>query len=63
MSFGYGNAFEIRGRRLVNMTMPDQSAWRLSASLDRVLSLVRRRAEALPRPPSSDVELIEDLLR
>jgi hypothetical protein len=39
--FGYGNAFEIRGARLVTMSVPDRGSWRQSADAERTLTLVR----------------------
>ena len=61
--FGYGNAFEIRGRRLVNMSMPDDGAWRRSASLGRVISLISRRAEAMHPETLGDIDLSPRFLR
>ncbi|MGD9902880.1 MAG: hypothetical protein AB7U83_05385 [Vicinamibacterales bacterium] len=39
--FGYGNAFEFRGRRLVTMSVPDRGTWRESSDATRTLALVR----------------------
>lgn len=60
--FGYGDAFEIRGSRVVNMSMPTSGAWRRSASLARVVSQVRQRAAATKSLPGG-LELIESLIR
>jgi hypothetical protein len=39
--FGYGTAFEIRGSRLVAMSVPDGGTWQQSADTARTLTLVR----------------------
>lgn len=61
-AFGDGNAFEIRGSRVVHMSLPDADSWRRTASLSQVLSTVRRRA-ALPALRPGEVERETDVLR
>ena len=58
----YGNAFEVRGRGLVSMRIPDSGAWRQSSNFERVRALVRRRG-TMPPPLPGDWEAKEDLLR
>jgi hypothetical protein len=57
----YGNAFEIRRRSVVGMTVPGDS-WTRRSSLERVRAVVRRRAD-LPAPQPGDSETREALLR
>jgi hypothetical protein len=61
--YGYGNAFEIRGSRLVNMSVDTPAAWSGSASVAKVMSLVKRRAGALHARASGDVYLAPRFLR
>lgn len=61
--YGYGNAFEIRGRRLVNMTVHTPAAWRGSASVAKVMSLIRRQAYARHLQASGDIDLSPRFLR
>ena len=58
----YGNAFEVRGRGLVSMTIPDGGGWRQSSDFNRVRTLVKRRA-ILPLPAPGEAESREQLLR
>lgn len=39
--FGYGNAFEVRGRRIVAMSIPDAGSWSDSSDAERTLRVVR----------------------
>lgn len=57
----YGNAFEIRGRGVVGMTVPGGS-WTQRSSLERVRAVVTRRGR-LPAPGQGDWESREALLR
>lgn len=61
--YGNGNAFEIRGSRLVNMAVHSPAAWSRSASVVAVMSLIRRRAEARHLRASGDIYLAPWLLR
>ena len=55
--YGHGNAFEIRGSRLVNMTVHSPAAWSRRASVATVMSLIRSRAEARHLYASGDIYL------
>lgn len=57
----YGNAFEIRGRSVVGMTVPGGS-WTQRSSLERLRAVVRRRA-ALAEPQPGESEGREALIR